>query len=43
MRTVKDECYESNQPETIQELKYEIKIADEIRAHTGGKCTEKLG
>jgi len=30
--TVKDEC---NQPETIQELKHEIKIAiDEIRAHT---------
>jgi len=33
-RTVKDECY-ANQLETIQELKYEIKVAiDEIRAHT---------
>ncbi|EFN65938.1 hypothetical protein EAG_08130, partial [Camponotus floridanus] len=32
--TVKDKCY-ANQPETIQELKHEIKIAiDEIRAHT---------
>ena len=32
-RTVKDECY-ANQLETIQELKYEIKVAiDEIRAH----------
>ena len=32
--TVKDECY-ANQPETIQELKHEIKVAiDEIRAHT---------
>jgi len=31
---VKDECY-ANQPETIQELKHEIKVAiDEIRAHT---------
>jgi len=31
---VKDECY-ANQPETIQELKYEIKVAiDEIRAPT---------
>ena len=30
----KDECY-ANQPETIQELKYEIKVAiDEIRTHT---------
>ena len=33
-RTVKDKCY-ANQPETIQELKHEIKVAiDEIRAHT---------
>jgi len=32
--TVKDECY-ANQPETIQELKHEIKVTiDEIRAHT---------
>ncbi len=32
--TVKDECY-ANQPETIQELKHEIKVAiDEIRAYT---------
>jgi len=32
--SVKDECY-ANQPETIQELKHEIKVAiDEIRAHT---------
>ena len=32
--TVKDEYY-TNQPETIQELKHEIKVAiDEIRAHT---------
>jgi len=32
--TVKDECY-ANQPETIQELKHEIKVAiDEICAHT---------
>jgi len=31
---VKDKCY-ANQPETIQELKHEIKVAiDEIRAHT---------
>jgi len=31
---VKDECY-ANQPETIQELKHEIKVAiDEIRTHT---------
>jgi len=31
---VKDECY-ANQPETIQELKHEIKVAiDEICAHT---------
>jgi len=30
---VKDECY-ANQPKTIQELKYEIKAIDEIRAHT---------
>jgi len=33
-RTVKDECY-ANQPETIQELKHEIKVTiDEICAHT---------
>jgi len=32
--SVKDERY-TNQPETIQELKHEIKVAiDEIRAHT---------
>jgi len=32
--TVKDEYY-ANQPETIQELKHEIKVViDEIRAHT---------
>jgi len=31
---IKDECY-ANQPETIQELKHEIKVAiDEIRAYT---------
>jgi len=39
--TVKDECYAK--PETIQELKHEIKVAiDEIRPYSG-KCTEKLG
>jgi len=32
--TIKNECY-ANQPETIQELKHEIKVAiDEIRVHT---------
>jgi len=33
--TVKNECSNANQLETIQEFKHEIKVAiDEIRAHT---------
>jgi len=42
--TFKDECY-ANQPETIQELKHEIKVAivDEICAHTVENVLEKLG
>jgi len=43
-RIVKDECDDyANQPETIQELKHEIKVViDEIRPYSG-KYTEKLG
>jgi len=43
MGNVKDECY-ANQPETIQELKHEIKVViDEIRAHTVENILRKIG
>jgi len=38
--TVKDECY-ANQSETIQELKHEIKVIDEI--HTIEKWVDRMG